>query len=253
MNSILKFSIALFSLFTCSAFATNYQDLWWTPAESGWGLNITQQHDIIFATWFIYDADRTPLWLTMSRGEKISANTFSGPIYITSGPGFSGPFNPLEVTRSQVGTATVTFSDAKNGVLTYSVNGSNVSKNITRQTYREIPLNGTYIGGGSSTYTGCNFANGVYSLNETITVSTTGNNIVIREQSGLARCDSVGTFSQNGSMFQGSGTYSCNDGSAGTWVSTDMRANENSFVAKMETNSGTCRGVGSIGGVNVIP
>ena len=36
--------------------ATNYQDLWWNPAESGWGVNFTHQGDIIFATWFTYDA-----------------------------------------------------------------------------------------------------------------------------------------------------------------------------------------------------
>ncbi len=25
------------------ATATNYQDLWWNPAESGWGINVTHQ------------------------------------------------------------------------------------------------------------------------------------------------------------------------------------------------------------------
>src|SRR4029453_4180785 len=35
----------------------NYQDLWWrSPAgsESGWGVNITHQGSILFATWFTY-------------------------------------------------------------------------------------------------------------------------------------------------------------------------------------------------------
>ena len=47
--------------------ATNYQDLWWAaPAESesGWGVNFTHQGDMIFATWFTYDVDGTPLWLS---------------------------------------------------------------------------------------------------------------------------------------------------------------------------------------------
>ncbi len=30
----------------------NYQGLWWNPAESGWGLHLTQQGDILFAWWF---------------------------------------------------------------------------------------------------------------------------------------------------------------------------------------------------------
>ena len=37
--------------------ANNYQDLWWVPAESGWGINISQQGDVMFATWFIYGAN----------------------------------------------------------------------------------------------------------------------------------------------------------------------------------------------------
>ena len=46
--------------------ATNYQDLWWAAggAESGWGVNLTHQGTTIFATWFTYDANRNPLWLS---------------------------------------------------------------------------------------------------------------------------------------------------------------------------------------------
>lgn len=249
----MKFSPIVLTLaissFTSSVLATNYQDLWWQPAESGWGINITHQHDIIFATWFVYNGDRTPLWFSMSRGEKINANTYAGPLFITNGPGFSGPFNPTEVTRLQVGNANLIFTDEKNAILSYTVNGLSVTKNITRQTYRDIPVNGTYFGSAVTAYSGCSIPTGSYSLNEQITVTATGNNIVIREQAGTARCDSVGTFTQYGSLFQGSGTYSCSDGTAGTWFSPEMRATENSFVAKMETATGTCRGVGSIGGV----
>ena len=46
--------------------ATNYQDLWWArrrARESGWGINFTHQGNIIFATWFTYDADGKPWWL----------------------------------------------------------------------------------------------------------------------------------------------------------------------------------------------
>ena len=51
------------------AAATNYQGIWWAgtsanPAtEQGWGINFTHQGDIIFASWFTYDLDGTPLWL----------------------------------------------------------------------------------------------------------------------------------------------------------------------------------------------
>ena len=59
--------------------AYNYQDLWWAaPAgsESGWGVNLTHQGDTIFATWFTYDLDRTPLWLSVT-APKTAAGIYS--------------------------------------------------------------------------------------------------------------------------------------------------------------------------------
>ena len=29
-------------------------DLWWNPAESGWGMNVIQQGDTSFVTMFVY-------------------------------------------------------------------------------------------------------------------------------------------------------------------------------------------------------
>ncbi len=50
------------------AAATNYQDLWWNAAESGWGVNVTHQDNTLFATLFNYDATGKGLWLVMSAG-----------------------------------------------------------------------------------------------------------------------------------------------------------------------------------------
>src|SRR6185437_5844067 len=79
------------------AAATNYQDLWWAaPAgsESGWGINLTQEGDTIFGTWFTYDVDGTPLWLsvtaTPASGGALtpqgSPAVWSGQLVRTSGP-----------------------------------------------------------------------------------------------------------------------------------------------------------------------
>jgi hypothetical protein len=120
--------------------AVNVQSLWWaSPAgsESGWGLNITQQGDIVFATWFTYDTDGSGLWLVMSEGRRqAGTNTFQGTLFRTTGPAFSSPtFDPTRVTVSPVGTATLTFADANNGSFAYAVNGVSQTKAITRQVY----------------------------------------------------------------------------------------------------------------------
>jgi hypothetical protein len=121
------------------AAASNYSDLWWrSPAasESGWGVNVTQQGDILFATWFTYDASGKGVWLVMSRGEKTAPGTYSGTLYRTTGPAFDVvPWNPQLVTQTPVGSATFTFTDIANGTFSYTVNGVSQSKPITRDAY----------------------------------------------------------------------------------------------------------------------
>jgi len=117
---------------------TNYQDLWWNPSESGWGLNITHQDDILFATLFTYDLTGKGMWLVMSNGSlQISNGAYSGDLYRTRGSAFNAnPFIPLAASDlTKVGTMQLRFSDGVNGTLTYSVNGITVTKAITRQTF----------------------------------------------------------------------------------------------------------------------
>jgi hypothetical protein len=125
------------------ALATNYQDLWYAaPAESesGWGVNLTHQGDTIFATWFTYDVDGTPMWLSATLG-KVGAAAYTGALIRTSGPAFNAvPFNPNSVTRSEAGTATITFANGNAASFAYEVNDrANVvlpTKAITRQVFR---------------------------------------------------------------------------------------------------------------------
>ena len=129
---------------TCTAGGTfnaspNFQDLWWkSPAgsESGWGINITHQGDIIFATWFTYGADGKGMWIVMARGEKTGANTWAGKLYRTSGPAFSAvPFDPTKVTTAEVGSGTFTFTDATSGTFAYTLNGVTQTKPIMRESF----------------------------------------------------------------------------------------------------------------------
>ena len=125
------------------ALATNYQDLWYAaPAESesGWGVNLTHQGDVIFATWFTYDVDGTPTWLSAILA-KTGAGVYTGALIRTAGPAFNAvPFNPSAVTRTVVGTATVTFANGNAASFAYQVNagGTIVTqvKPITREVFR---------------------------------------------------------------------------------------------------------------------
>jgi hypothetical protein len=117
----------------------NVQALWWgAPAgsESGWGLNITHQGEILFATWFTYDLDGSGMWLVAPEARRTTGNTYAGPLYRTTGPAFSTtPFDPARIASSQVGSITLSFSGASAGTFAYTVNGVSQSKSITRQVF----------------------------------------------------------------------------------------------------------------------
>jgi hypothetical protein len=114
----------------------SYQGLWWRSSESGWGVNLTHQGDIIFATWFTYDSARRGMWVVMPDGRRTGANAFTGALYRTTGPAFdSATWNAASVQATEVGTATFTFSDTGNGTFAYTVNGVSGSKPITRQVF----------------------------------------------------------------------------------------------------------------------
>ena len=119
--------------------SSNYSDLWWhAPAqsESGWGINVTHQGDILFATWFTYDANGKGMWLVMPDGAKTAPGSYTGGLYRTTGPAFSAiPWDKNQVGLTQVGTATFTFTDISNGTFAYSVNGSAQTKAITREVF----------------------------------------------------------------------------------------------------------------------
>ena len=121
------------------ALAVNYQDLWWNApggSESGWGISLAHQGDTIFAAWFTYDHDRSPMWLVATAKRTITGS-YSGTLYRTTGPPFnSAPFNPAAVVGTPVGNATFTFADGDSGTFAYTVNGVSQVKSITREILR---------------------------------------------------------------------------------------------------------------------
>ena len=119
--------------------AVNVQGLWWNAGgtESGWGVNLTQQGSILFATWFTYDTDGSGLWLVMSNGANTpGTNTYTGKLYRTTGPAFNAsPWLTSGVSATEVGSATFSFNDANTGTFTSTVNGFTQTKSIVRELF----------------------------------------------------------------------------------------------------------------------
>jgi hypothetical protein len=109
-------------------------------SESGWGVNLTHQGDTIFASWFTYDHDRSPMWL-VATAPKTVPGTYTGTLFRLTGPPFNAiPFPPLGspggAIATSVGTATFTFSDSNSGTFAYTVNAATQTKNIRREPFQ---------------------------------------------------------------------------------------------------------------------
>jgi YVTN family beta-propeller protein len=114
----------------------NYTDLWWNPAESGWGLSVTQQGRVMFLAWFVYDAAGNPVWYVASNcAVNAAANGCTGKLYRTTGPAAAETFDPARVRVIEAGSVTLSFSDGNNGMLSYTADGQSGSKAITRQLF----------------------------------------------------------------------------------------------------------------------
>jgi hypothetical protein len=113
--------------------AVDYTDLWYNPAESGWGMAIAQQFGIAFLAWYVYDSAGKPSWLVATC--PMSGSSCSGALYRTTGPGFGPTFDASRVVATAAGTIAVNFTDANNAVLSYTVDGVTATKTITRQIF----------------------------------------------------------------------------------------------------------------------
>jgi hypothetical protein len=120
------------------ALATNYTDLWWAKpggSENGWGINLNHEGNTIFATWFTYDIDGTPMWLVAT----VSGPSYSGDLLRTHGPRYDA-YDTTQFKYDKVGTVTFTFADGNNASFHYDITGvgpAEVSqtKPITRQVF----------------------------------------------------------------------------------------------------------------------
>ena len=135
----------------------NYQDLWWrSPAQSenGSGINIVHQGDILFVTWFTYDTDGSQMWLFMDNAQKTAPGVYSGAVRQAQGSPLNVvPYDPARFATAQVGTGTLSFTDAGNGTFSYTVKGVTEAKPITRFIYA-TPITGCTFPASMNMYPG---------------------------------------------------------------------------------------------------
>ena len=114
----------------------DYTDLWWNPDESGWGLAVTQQYNIMFLAWYVYDGAGKPTWFVVPNCAVNTGQTGCvGDVFRTTGPPFGSTFNPTQVTVYPAGKMFLNFTDPNHGDLSYNNDTLFVTKKITRQIF----------------------------------------------------------------------------------------------------------------------
>jgi hypothetical protein len=244
------FLIAVFlSALALPSHAASYQDMWYVSGEEGWGVNITQQGDVLFAAWFVQGEDQAPTWFSAA-AIKTGANTYSGSVNVTRGAWFGGAWNRAAVSTSLTGTATFTFIDKKTLRLVYSSASTPVTKTLTRFTFAGQNLSGDFYGAELGTPTNCTnngkyFAFSLFSITAFFGSGSNGGPIKITQETagttGSTTCTLSGNFVQYGTSIEASGNYTCTTGTSGTWRATDGQFNDEAFSMKVVANSGTCQ------------
>jgi hypothetical protein len=225
-----------------TARAADYTDVWWIPAESGWGVNVIQSENLLFLTFFIYGSDNKPTWYT-AQLTLDATGAYSGGLYLTSGTYYALPWNTGDaIPAQQVGSASFkpSSTNAYQATLTYVVNGvGTVTKAVERQGLTTINLGGTYTGGLAGAQTGCSNA-GTYRNTYDLQVSQTGAGATTFTFAfPTYSCTLSGTVALHGTQYTIDGaTYQCTGGFSSTANMSEIKATAQGIEGRWVASTG---------------
>jgi hypothetical protein len=243
-----------------ASFSTDQSDLWWADppgSENGWGIQLVQRSSTIFATMFVYAPSGEPVWYVSTMAPTGAPLVWSGELYTTTGAWFGAvPYNPANLTTRKVGNLSWTAASAVTGVLSYTVDGVAVSKNLIRQTLVTENYSGHFAGGLHQTNAACanpDF-NGTFDELGILNAVQNGSALTITffqpEEGGS--CLYGGMLAQYGQMGDVVGTYSCTSGFSGFFHIFELQVTEYSISGRFTTSNTVpagCQTSGWFGGV----
>lgn len=264
---------------------TNFTDLWWNPAESGWGTTFTQEKNgPIFSAMYVYDAAGKPVWVTGIMDPKSSngpERSYEGNLYEVTGgtPLTQSAFNGAGVASAAVGTMQFVPDSPTAGTMTYVYKGTSVSKKIERFTVSPLSWGATAAGMPyrAIMHTRSNGAcSATFDANTTQAFSFRSENSVTSGATRITfgQCDAGSTTScpvsapvctftssnplaQKGSVMSLSGNLECtvggsnnpfSGGKAGTFRAEfrDLRTDDNGISGKLFVTDDSCSVVNSV-------
>jgi hypothetical protein len=270
---IARISAVVLLAFSCGAWASNpidvdASDLWWNPQESGWGVNIIHQSNVMFMTFFVYGADGRARWYVApdtrcGGAPRDMQQVCVGPLYETSGPVVSTAFDPGAVQRRLVGDVTFLYARPYGGNLSYRIDGVGTGRFLRRQTWALADLSGEYYlmrvaGVNRRPQTGCPEVPTTLRDLGTVIVEHSGSTVRLATMPGpWPRCEYSGTYTQEGRMGSIRGTFTCtaNDSAgggadAGTFTLDEVEVSPRGLMARYSARGTSgCAVFGNVSGV----
>ena len=220
---------------TAAATPADPSDLWWNPAESGWGMYVMRGGDALFATLAVYDAASRGTFYTTAL--SLAGTTWSGDLYESHGP-FVGAarYDPALVSLRKVGTLTFQQGGANAGTLDYSVDGLGVHKSVERFLFRYDDYTGTYPVSVQRVVTHCSdsTANGDRTAPESIAITHHQTTIGLKWTSAARTCDFSGAFTQAGRLGSAQASYACSDGESGDFAFSELTLRDGFITGRFQ-------------------
>ena len=248
------FAAAIGTTTAASATTTgpNYSDMWSNAQESGWGLTIDQQADVLLGTLFIYNKFELATWYTVQlRLDSIGPNgipSYSGTIFETTGPALGKPYDQTLVKYRQVGTMNIQFGDVAHGLMTYTIDGAGAVKQISRLTFADNPIVGSYTGATSDITYDCKSP-----ARNGIVTTDAGPFTITKEPDGYVlkfpTCTVTnGVYVQQGQIGQVDAIYTC-PGVAGEIKFSSLQSEQSGILGTYTGRDASCSFRGNISGI----
>ncbi len=113
---------------------TNYTDMWWQPATTGWGINVIHLDEHIYGQWYTYETPEQPVFMTLNL-DRQADGSYQGTVFRQKDGG--RPFKSASSTASEpgaedVGTASLIFLDGTRAEFDYVV-GADVGHHVLQR------------------------------------------------------------------------------------------------------------------------
>jgi hypothetical protein len=159
-------------------------------------------------------------------------------------------FSADGTTVKQVGTVTFALRATNSARLTYVVDGATVARDISRQTWRDNHLGGTYLGASIGTISNCDLGIAPQRASSaTFAIEHDGRFVTIHETGRGYACTYSGAYAQAGRKGSIAGGGSCSFGALNRFEATDIEVSALGFAAAMRARFEGCVYEGRIGGI----